>query len=245
MTESFVKHNMRWLCLFLLLWGALLVVIQTLSRHSDMARLGHDIALWQPLSWELSSVVAVMSLVSPLVMFTHRYPLDTWRPLHWLFHAIVFFPFTLLHIAIMVGLRELWYAAAGADYNAGDWFAMGLYELRKDIVTYLTVLAFIYLWDFILRRAKGEASLIQQKNEGDPQPKDSDNERILIKKLGREYLVGIADIHWIEAAGNYVNLYSIDSVYPMRATMATTEKRFAEQGFRRIHRSAIVSTYLR
>jgi DNA-binding LytR/AlgR family response regulator len=46
------------------------------------------------------------------------------------------------------------------------------------------------------------------------------SERFLVKKFGREFLVRIEEINWIEFCGNYVNIHV---------------------GFQRVHRSAIVN----
>jgi len=66
-------------------------------------------------------------------------------------------------------------------------------------------------------------------------------DRFLVKKLGREFLVRVADIDWIEASGNYVNLRVGTRAYPLRETMAGIESRLAGAGFMRVHRSAIVN----
>ncbi len=69
---------------------------------------------------------------------------------------------------------------------------------------------------------------------------DAPPERLLIKKLGREFLIQTSDIEWIEAAGNYANLHIKGSVYPMRITMEKLEKLLPDN-FTRIHRSTIVN----
>ncbi|MBK8186352.1 MAG: LytTR family transcriptional regulator [Cellvibrio sp.] len=65
-------------------------------------------------------------------------------------------------------------------------------------------------------------------------------EHLLVKKLGREFLVQTADIEWVEASGNYANLHIKNSVYPMRITMDKLEKLLPSK-FTRIHRSTIVN----
>jgi DNA-binding LytR/AlgR family response regulator len=64
---------------------------------------------------------------------------------------------------------------------------------------------------------------------------------MLIKKLGREFLVRVDDIDWIEASGNYVNLHVGSQVYPLRETMTGITERMQPQGFQRVHRSAVVN----
>jgi DNA-binding LytR/AlgR family response regulator len=51
----------------------------------------------------------------------------------------------------------------------------------------------------------------------------------------------MADIDWVEAAGNYVNLRVGTRAYPLRETMAGIEGRLGEAPFMRVHRSAIIN----
>ena len=66
-------------------------------------------------------------------------------------------------------------------------------------------------------------------------------DRFLIKKLGREFLVRVDDIDWIESAGNYVNLHVDSKVYPLRETMTGIAERLDGVGFQRVHRGAVVN----
>jgi DNA-binding LytR/AlgR family response regulator len=74
--------------------------------------------------------------------------------------------------------------------------------------------------------------------------KDSQSDRILVKKLGREFLVKVHEIEHIEAAGNYVNLHIAERIYPLRETLTKIKQRLDEATFKRIHRSYIVNLNL-
>jgi DNA-binding LytR/AlgR family response regulator len=94
-----------------------------------------------------------------------------------------------------------------------------------------------------LRRLQGEATYLSEKDVGEETREESapsTPERLLIKKLGREFLVQTRDIEWVEASGNYANLHIKNSIYPMRITMDKLEKCLPEN-FARIHRSTIVN----
>ena len=93
---------------------------------------------------------------------------------------------------------------------------------------------------FIVRRLQGEASYLADSAESETVEPELPPERLLIKKLGREFLIQTNDIEWIEASGNYANLHIKDSVYPMRITMDKLEK-LLPSNFTRIHRSTIVN----
>lgn len=114
------------------------------------------------------------------------------------------------------------------------------YEYRKDAQAYLTLALVIAGYRFIVRRLQGEASYLADSAESaNPEP-ELPPERLLIKKLGREFLIQTADIEWIEAAGNYANLHIKGTVYPMRITMDKLEKLLPDN-FIRIHRSTIAN----
>jgi DNA-binding LytR/AlgR family response regulator len=57
----------------------------------------------------------------------------------------------------------------------------------------------------------------------------------------RDFLVAAADIEWLQASGNYVNLRVRSHDYPLRSTMAAIEARLDPTRLVRIHRSYIVN----
>ena len=89
----------------------------------------------------------------------------------------------------------------------------------------------------MLRRAQGEAKSVRS---GEQVSAPADSGHFLVKKLGREFLIRSADIHWVEAAGNYVTLHCTAGHYMLRETMQAISKRLRPHGFVRVHRSAIV-----
>ncbi len=66
-------------------------------------------------------------------------------------------------------------------------------------------------------------------------------ERFLVKEEGRSRFVPVAEIEWIEAAGNYLKLHTRGTVHLVRGTMKQVEDRLAPNRFARIHRTAIVN----
>jgi two-component system, LytTR family, response regulator len=65
--------------------------------------------------------------------------------------------------------------------------------------------------------------------------------RVAIRKNGRIHLVRIAEVDWLETAGNYVTLHVGAAEYLYRTTMAAIESRLDPARFVRIHRSTIVN----
>src|SRR5207244_10044393 len=57
---------------------------------------------------------------------------------------------------------------------------------------------------------------------------------------GRMIVIDLADVDWIGAADNYVELHVGGTTYPARETLSGLERELDPDRFVRIHRSAIV-----
>lgn len=66
-------------------------------------------------------------------------------------------------------------------------------------------------------------------------------ERLMVKSRGRVFFLRTAEIDWIEAAGNYVNLHVGEESHLIRETMAGLESKLDPNQFLRVHRSTIVN----
>lgn len=224
-------------------WVLIVVVYSTansITVNMDLARLQTGHPTWMPWVWEFSSGLTWLLIIPLLVRFDHRFPLVSGRMGHHLLAHLAFtVPFSFLHVIGMVTLREAAYAFSRYDYSFGNWPVNFGYEYLKDFRTYAAFLATIYLYRFVVRRWQGEAEfLVEGKEE---QPAEPVVDRFLVKKLGREFLVKVDDIDWIESSGNYVTLHVGDRLYPLRETMSGIERKLAGQGFARVHRTAILN----
>ena len=65
--------------------------------------------------------------------------------------------------------------------------------------------------------------------------------RIAVRSAGKTRFVDLADVLWIQAAENYVQLHTATSRHLVHATMQTMLARLDPEVFVRIHRSAIVN----
>ena len=152
--------------------------------------------------------------------------------------AVIYFiaslVFSGLHIAGMVTIKEFIYWTQSQNYDMGDVAFELLYEYRKDFWGFIFLLAFITSYRFILSRLHGEASLV---TEGEDEPSSQVYDRLLVKKLGKEFIVKVEDIEWLESSGNYVNLHIKGRIYPTRATLSRLITQISDKGFCRIHRS--------
>ena len=208
-----------------------------------MIDLGRDAPLAEPAKpWLLEGTSHFGLLVMlPVVLWLDRLcPLSfaNWRralPAHAAFSVI----FALGHVAILYLGRVLLYPSIlGRPYHWENWLAQFGYEYLKDFRSYLLIISLIYLYRFIILRLRGEAGLVGESADAS---QDTTADRFVVKKLGREFLVKIADIEWIESAGNYVNLHVDGKVYPLRGTMNAIAEQLAPRGFVRVHRQAIVN----
>ncbi|MEQ1511562.1 MAG: LytTR family DNA-binding domain-containing protein [Lysobacteraceae bacterium] len=209
----------------------------------DLHREGSDTQDWEPFVWEGSSALIWLLVMLPIVVrFSRRFPIhwDTWRRyLPW--HLAASVVLSLIHVIGMVALRELVYGMQGVDYDFGVWPTELFYEYLKDVRSYAVVIAVIELYRFLDRRLRGEASLLDRPDEGEPVEPVDRPERFLVRKLGREFLIAANDIEWLQAAGNYVNLRVRGHDYPLRSTVGSIESRLDPARFARIHRSYIVN----
>ena len=97
---------------------------------------------------------------------------------------------------------------------------------------------FIHSYDFILSRLTGEANPVAQSEEANTQ---ESFERLIVKKLGKEFIIKVEDIEWLESAGNYVNLHINGRIYPLRGTLTLLSEKLDNKGFCRIHRSHAIN----
>ncbi|KLD72489.1 LytTR family DNA-binding domain-containing protein [Xanthomonas pisi] len=232
----------RWAVMIWSLVFYLSALGNTLTIWLAGRRDGEAIVLWQLLSWELSSATTSLLLLPAMFWLCARWPLhaDVWRRRVPLYLAAAL-GWWLAHVAGMVLLRKLVYALAGSHYDFGGWPLQWFYELSKDLRTFAMLVALQHTLAWYARRRQGEAHLLAAPDEGPPQEPLDRPERFLVRKLGRDFLVATADIEWIQASGNYVNLRVRGHDYPLRSTMAAIEARLDPAVFVRIHRSYLVN----
>lgn len=207
----------------------------------DYARVGRDIEPWQPATWEVSSSLLMVLLIPLMLYFDRRFQLrKATLKRNLLIHVALTVPWSVIHVSGMVGIRKLVYQFNGMQYEFSPVLSEFGYEYLKDFRSYFTLLAIVYLYRFVLLRLQGEAQFLGETRDEELPPAPV-TDRFLVKKLGREFLVRVEDIDWIEAAGNYVNLHVGKRLYPLRETMTKIDERLKHAGFIRVHRSAIVN----
>jgi len=211
--------------------------------NSINAQIDHpDLPAWEPWLWEWSSHLLTLSLIPLILAAMHRYPPEL---AHWqkriVQHLGASVVFSAAHIAGMIGLRKLGYSLAGQHYNFGElWSGFG-YEYLKDVRSYFSIVTTISLYQLWLLRLQGEARLLAAPDDGPPVEPIERPQRLLVRKQGRDFLINVGEIEWLQAYGNYVNLHLHGRIYPLRTTMAGIEARLNPSVFVRVHRSYLVN----
>lgn len=206
-------------------------VIMDEARHNTEA----SFQIWEPFVWEFSSALSILILLPVIFWLTRSRHSDWTKPAKTVaIYFLVSIIFSVLHISLMVIMRHLVYWFQSMNYQFGNLRYELLYEYRKDLITFISLIFVICCYRFILERLRGAASIVAN-GEGAPQP--SNTEHILVKKLDKEFIVKISDIEWLESSGNYVNLYVDGRIYPTRNTLSMLIADISDKGFCRIHRS--------
>jgi hypothetical protein len=130
---------------------------------------GSDIAPWEPMTWELSSVALMAILALAIAAFERRFPLSGtgWPRRIWA-HMLAVPVFSLLHTVGMVGIRKLVYALHGRAYDFGNPLLGYVYELQKDLISYaLIAAACVGLRALRMRRERELAMLRLERDLGE------------------------------------------------------------------------------
>lgn len=234
--------KVNWRLREIVFWVVYLFLTNTVGATSELmerARDGRSIAFFEPFLWEYSSAFCTLLLVPAVIYLERRQPFTatTWKKALAV-HMAATIPYSLLHVAGMVGIRKFVYAAIGSSYDFGNVRVELFYEWRKDALTYFFILAVVYLYRLYRAKTEGAASFqdTPKNNQGNSVP-----DKFSVKLGGDTFFVPIADIDWIESAGNYVLLHCGNRNFMLRATMKSVEAQLSKLPFARVHRSAIVN----
>jgi LytTr DNA-binding domain len=239
---------------FWILMMAVQATFSTIVAVIDVRDAGRPVPTWQPVTWELTSHLALLALVPAVIAFERRFPLSRaqWRR-SLVAHLLGSVAFSLAHVVLMVGLRHVVYAWAGSRYDFGDWLAKWPYEYLKDARTYLLFLIAILSYRLFMLRLQGEARVLDPPEgtaaapgasettdvPGAPEVPESPQrpDRFLVRKLRREFLIAATDIDWLQAQGNYVGLRVNGHDYLLRATLTDFLAQLDPARYARVHRS--------
>jgi DNA-binding LytR/AlgR family response regulator len=104
------------------------------------------------------------------------------------------------------------------------------YEWRKDVLSYAVIAVTYWLFPFLAERRQAEAAAAPIADQ-----------RIEVRNGAATLYLAPADINFVEAAGNYVEVHAGAKTHLVRGTMAAWESRLTGLGFVRVHRSRLVN----
>jgi LytTr DNA-binding domain len=197
---------------------------------------------WEPYVWEYSSALVVLVSLPIIVWFDRRLPIswNTWR-LNIARHLFATIVFSAYKVGATILVRKGLYTLMGRHYDAGLVPSGFGYDYLPNARLYLGVLFVLYCARFILSQLQGEAKIFSKPEIGPPVDSLERPQRFLVRKLGKEFLISAAEIEWMQAQGNYVNLQVRGRAYPLRSTMTAVQSLLDPEKFVRVHRSHIVN----
>lgn len=254
---QFQKHQTT---ITLVLLGAFFMINALINATTEIMEAMRtpplSFARWEPFVWEYTSALSSFVAVIWLAKMLSVYPWNWQRTSRSLgLYCMFALAFSLIHIALMVVMRESIYWLLGSNYTFAStleqWAFELLYELRKDVWSFVFFTILIWSYRYIVAQWLGDATDIALEtkknnyNAIDAEPTANNagkqNDLLLIKKHGREFLVNKNDIEWIEASGNYLNLHIDDQVFPMRDTFKSFLNKNTHLPIQRVHRSYAVN----
>ena len=231
----------------IVIFGGIVAAICTMNVFTgltDHAREGDPLQWWEPALCEYSSAVLIWALLPFMAWLYRRAPIasNTWRwtvPLH----VAVTPVFSLLHVGGMVLLRKLGYGLLGGHYRFGPWLSDWIYEYRKDFVTYGLLVAGLQAFRVYQLWLESQLAPVEAPaaSTEPAAPEPAPLERLVVKKLNREFILNTADIDRIDADGNYVTIHAQGATWPLRESLAALERKLDSKRFARVHRGHIVN----
>lgn len=224
--RSFGARALTAICFFA--GGLVYLVVNPTSLLDERETLGMPVDPWRAWTWEGTSLAAWLVLLPMILWVAERARPPRMRlPAAFALHAMAFIICSIAHTAAMVALRSGIYRMAGAIYEpARDAPSMLVYELRKDVVTYLAIVA---IYELLRRLLRPSPNVV------------ADADAMIEIRDGATCLwLRPDEIDVVSAQGNYIQLSGKHGAKLARRTLADMERELSGKGFVRIHRSHIV-----
>ncbi|CAN5777612.1 hypothetical protein BH11PSE3_BH11PSE3_09890 [soil metagenome] len=242
------------------IWAALLSVSVMAHSYVEVANQAHSgspLGFGDALAIETSSHLIVAALLPALYGLQRRWPLNG-APHNLLIQVAAIVPFSIAHTLGMAALRLLWFGGILGQPHSFPLTADRLaYEFAKDIVAFGMLNAGIVALRHLLRRspaavpvaapaveatAPAPAALAESLPESLPEllpvPLPA---RFAVRQRGKEIMVDVAEIDWIEAAGNYAVLHVGGDTLEIRSSLTRLEGELDARRFVRVHKSYLVN----
>ena len=215
------------------LWTVLLsisVLAHTYVEVANEAARRSPIPFGRAFAIETASHLVVGALIPVLYWMHRRWPIKG-PPRNLLIHVAALVPFSIVHTVGMAALRLLWFAGIlGESYSFPLTLDRLGYEFAKDVVNYGLLSATVVALRYWLARPSMPTPA--------PQPL---SDRFAVRKRGREIVVEVADIDWVEASGNYAVLHVGGETLEIRSSLSKLEAELDPKRFVRVHKSYLVN----
>lgn len=217
-------------------WLTLLLVQASVNAMSQASE-NPSHPQWPYWTWEGTSAIGWLCVAPLLWQLVRRLPRLARRPAVLLAVLVVAsVVLSLVHVAIMFGLRFAIYALLGETYaparSLGDIL---LYEYRKDVSTLLQMGLGLYFIQWLAARVPFWSSL------PDGQAPEPRSEVVVEVQDGPStHFVPLGEIAQANAAGNYVEIAWRGRTLLHRTTLAALEQAWAPHGFARVHRGTLI-----
>jgi hypothetical protein len=222
-------------------WAVLLTVSVFAHTHVELAneaRSGETVAYSRVFAIEVCSHLVVAALLPALYWMHRRWPIRGGAR-NIAIHVAGLVPFSIIHTLGIAALRPLWFSGIlGEAYSFPLTIDRLTFEFAKDVVNYAMLSGATELLRHLLSRP-------QPASVAPPPPASAPSnalpERFVVRKRGKEIMVEVADIDWIEAAGNYAVLHVGGETLEIRSTLTKLEGELDPKRFVRVHKSYVVN----
>ncbi|OYY45270.1 MAG: hypothetical protein B7Y08_07575 [Rhodospirillales bacterium 24-66-33] len=227
------------------IWAAALAISMAARvpvEIADAARHGIDMGLGRAVAMEGASHLVVAVLLPGIYWLHRRWPLAD-RPGNMAIHIAAVVPYSILHSLGMAALRLLWFnALLGESYRFPVTLDRLGYEFAKDVISYAMLSGGVLVLSHLLARKQATAAVSVDVPAADSPPTGVPlPERFAVRRKGREVMVEVADIDWIEASGNYAVLHVGDETFEIRSSLTKLEGELDPKRFVRVHKSHVVN----
>lgn len=218
------------------IWAAALAISMAARvpvEIADAGRRGVEMSVGRAVALEGASHIVVAALLPAIYWLHRRWPV-TDGPRNIAIHVLGVVPYSILHTLGMAALRLLWFnAIVGEAYSFPVTAERLGYEFAKDVISYAMLSGGVLILEHLLGR-KSVAAPVSRPGGTLP-------ERFAVRRRGREIMVDVADIDWVEASGNYAVLHVGGELLEIRSSLTKLEGELDPKRFVRVHKSHLVN----
>jgi DNA-binding LytR/AlgR family response regulator len=218
-------------------------LVETFSFAYDLARRGRPYDFWRALVLIATSGAMIIALLALPRHAAIAAGAVASRPLRTGLAVIALaLAFSAAHIAGMVLLRKVAYAAGGGTYAFNWSVAEVLYELRKDLFSFTTIAITFWLAERAFGRSRAAAPREGSDTVAVADPRSEASAEFWLRDGRSSILIDPREVLWVASAGNYVE-YALAGGrrHLIRTTLQSEEARLLALGIARVHRTRLVN----